>query len=126
MIDTPRPQPFDLASLRRAFAAADHHGEAALNWLLYGSAALLMSAVVLVTPSPAVLGVAMAIVPWLALAVAAWLWISPVLREQSAVQHELRGRAERARVLAAEILLDDDAPVGHRRAAAEVLLNPRD
>ena len=126
MIDTPRPELFDLASLRRAFAAADPDGEAALNWLLYASAALLMSAVLLVTTSPPMIGIALAIVPWIVLTMAGWLWISPTVRDQVAVDHQRRRQEDHARALAADILLDETTSRDERRAAASVMLGPPD
>ena len=126
MIDTPRPEFFDLASLRRAFTAADPDGEAALNWLLYGSAALLMSAVLLVITSPPMMGIALAVVPWLVLTMAGWLWISPAVRDQVAVDHQRRRQEAHARALAADILLDETTSRDERRAAAAVMLGPPD
>ena len=126
MIDTPRPEFFDLASLRRALAAADPDGEAALNWLLYASAALLMSAVLLVTTSPTLMGIAMAIIPWIVLTMAGWLWISPAVRDQVAVDHRRRRQEAHARALAADILLDETTSRDERRAAAAVMLGPPD
>ena len=126
MIDTPRHEFFDLASLRRAFAVADPDGEAALNWLLYASAALLMSAVLLVTTSPSLMGIALAIVPWIVLTMAGWLWISPAVRGQMAVDHQRRRQEAHARALAADILLDETTSRDQRRAAAAVMLGPSD
>lgn len=125
MIDT-APHRLDLASLRRAFDAADHDGEAALNWLLYASAALLMSAVLLVTTSPPLMGIALAIIPWLLLIAAGWLWISPAIRDQVSLEQRRSRRADGVRDLAADVLLDDEASPDQRRAAARIMLETRD
>ena len=47
---------YDRELLRRALVTADRDGEAALNALLYAAGALMMSAVILVTTTPAILG----------------------------------------------------------------------
>lgn len=121
MIDT-APQRLDLATLRRAFDAADPDGEAALNALLYAAAALMMSAVLLVTTSPALVAIALAFVPWLVLAASGWLWVQPALRNQLMAAQQRNRQAEHARGLAADVLLDDDASANERRAAARTIL----
>lgn len=126
MIDTARPELLDLATLRRAFDAADPDGDAALNWLLYSAGALVMSAVFLVTTSPTVVGIALAVVPWLLLAAAGWLWIAPAMRDQATQDQRRREQAHSARSLAADVLLDDEASPEARRAAAAAMLDLSD
>lgn len=115
-------QRFDSGLVRRAFDAADSDGEAALNALLYAAGALMMSAVLLITTSPALVGIALAVVPWLMLAAAGWLWISPAIRDQVSLEQRRSRRADEARDLAADVLLDDEASPDQRRKAARFML----
>ena len=120
------PPRLDFGLLRRAFDTSDPHGEAALNALLYGAAALMASAVILVTTSPALVGVVLSFVPWLVLAVAGWLWIAPALRYHAEMDARRQDAAFQRRSIAADILLDDSTTPEQRRRAARVLLDGDD
>jgi hypothetical protein len=112
----------NLSTLRRAFASADRDGEAALNALLYGAGALVASAVLLVTSSPPIVGVALAMVPWLGYAGAMLAWLSPAIEaERSAAQRRL-DTAREIRAAAADLLLGEDGTTEQRRAAARLLV----
>lgn len=115
---TPPTQP---RMIRRAFRVADRDGEAALNGLLYASGALMMSAVLLVATSPAVLAVVLATIPWLALAIGIWLWIRPAWYGEGIADQQHRLLLERAGALAVDLLLDDTTPSDDRRLAAAYL-----
>lgn len=112
---------FDRDLLRRAFESADSGGEAALNGLLYGSGALLASSVLLVTTDPPLLGVILATIPWLGLAVGIWWWIGPAVRDELEVEHRNGLEADFLRAAAADLLLDDTVTDQDRRMAAEYL-----
>jgi len=112
--------------LRRAFRAADPDGDAALNLLLYGAGALLASAVLLVTTTPAVLGVVLGMIPWLALAVATGVWLKPAWEGQVVVDRQIRSHADRVRAAAADLLLDEMATDEERRLAAAYLTDGLD
>lgn len=112
--------------LRRAFRASDPDGDAALNLLLYGAGALLASAVLLVTTAPAVLGVVLAMIPWLALAVGTGVWLKPEWEGQIVVDRQIRSHAERVRAAAADLLLDEVATEADRRLAAAYLTDSLD
>ncbi len=113
--------------LDRAFRAADRSGEAALNGLLYVGSALMASAVLLVTTTPAVLATVLATVPWLVLAFAGWWWISPSLRDEMRAERQRLGHLDEARMVAVELLLrDEEASLGDRRVAAAYLLETID
>lgn len=114
---------FDRDLLRRAFQSADTGGEAALNGLLYGSGALLASSVLLVTTDPPVLGVVLATIPWLGLAVGIWWWIGPAVHNQLALDKLGAREAHLERSAAADVLLDDASSHEDRRLAAERLLD---
>lgn len=115
------PAPYDAEMVRRAFRTADPDGEAALNWLLYSGGALLASAVLLVITTPAALGVVLAMIPWLALAVAGWWWLRPALHGEASAGRERDLYFDRARDAAVELLLDDTTLPGDRRLAAAYL-----
>ncbi len=112
--------------LRRAFESADHGGEAALNGLLYGSAAMLASSVLLVTTDPPVLGVILATIPWIGLAAGGWLWIGPAVRTELDIAHHAGLEADFLRAAAADLLLDDTTTDEDRRLAASYLSGPLD
>ncbi len=112
----------DLDLLRRAFRSSDHTGEAALNGLLYAAGALVTSAVLLVTTAPAILGIAVAIVPWVLFGAAAWWWISPAVEREVLDRRIVRSRLLRAADLAADlVLLEEGAPPEQRRLAVAFL-----
>lgn len=114
----------DPATLRRAFAAADRDGEAALNALLYGAGALLASAVLLVTSSPPIVGILLALIPWVLYAGATVAWLKPAIDDQRRAAARLRVDALRARATAADLLLSDEATPEQRKVAARFLLEP--
>jgi len=114
---------FDRELLRRAFESADSGGEAALNGLLYGSGALLASSVLLVTTDPPLLGVILATIPWLGLAVGIWWWIGPAVRDQLVLDKRGAREAYLERSAAADVLLNDASSDEDRRLAAERLLD---
>ena len=111
--------------LGEALRTAGSGGDASLNLLMLGGAALLSSAVLLTVASSA--EVLFALVPWLALAGGGAWWISTAVRNES-LRDRVRQQQE-AEVLAAavELLLRDEATEpGTRRLAAEYVMGTLD
>ncbi len=117
---------YDADLVRRAILAADPDREAPLNALLYASGALMASAVLLVTTAPMVLAVAVALIPWLVLAVGGWWWVAPALRQEMEGDKVRRRRLEHAMKVATDVLLSDEETSGTRRVAADYLLATMD
>ncbi len=117
---------YDADLVRRAIRAADPDREAPLNALLYASGALMASAVLLVTTAPMVLAVAVALIPWLVLAVGGWWWVAPALRQEMEGDEVRRRRLEHAMEVATDVLLSDEETSGTRRVAADYLLATMD
>jgi hypothetical protein len=113
--------PLSIATIRRAFRAADRDGEAALNGLLYSGGALLMSAVLLVASAPAALAMVLAMIPWVALAIGTWIWVRPAWQGAVAADRQLGLHADRVRAAAADLLLDEMTTDEDRRLAAAYL-----
>ena len=117
---------YDVDTVRRAIRASDPDREAPLDALLYASAALMASAVLLVATTPVVLAMAVAFIPWLVLAVGGWWWVVPALRQEMEADRVRRRRLERAMEVATDVLLSDEETSGTRRVAAAYLLAPMD
>ena len=117
---------YDADTVRRAIRAADPDREGPLNALVYASGALMASAVLLVTTTPVVLAMAVALVPWLVLAVGGWWWVAPALRDEMEADRVRRHRLERAMEVATDMLLSDEETSGTRRVAADYLLRMMD
>ena len=113
---------YDADTVRRAIRAVDPDREAPLNALLYASGALMASAVLLVTTTPMVLAMAVALVPWFVLAVGGWWWVAPALRQEMEWDRVRRRRLEHAMEVATDVLLSDEVTSGTRRVAADYLL----
>jgi hypothetical protein len=111
--------------LGRALRAADVSGDAPLNGLMLGGAALVTSAVLLTIASSA--EVVLALVPWILLTIAGVWWLGVALAADAA-EERTRGKDEE-RVLAAavELLLRDEATApGTRRIAADYVIGALD
>lgn len=113
---------YDADTVRRAIRAVDPDREAPLNALLYASGALMASAVLLVTTTPMVLAMAVALIPWLVLAVGGWWWMTPALRQEMEGDRVRRRRLENAMEVATDVLLSDEETSRARRVAADYLL----
>jgi len=128
MAMTPRSAIRDRPSaerLGRVLRAADASGDAPLNGLMLGGAALVVSAVLLTIASSA--EVLLALVPWLLLAVAAVWWIGVALMADAAKERNRSKDEERVLAAAVELLLRDEATApGTRRIAADYVMGELD
>lgn len=128
MTMTPRSAIRDRPSaerLGRALRAANASGDAPLNGLMLGGAALVASAVLLTIASSA--EILLALVPWLLLAVAAMWWIGLAFMADAAGERSRSEHEERVLMAAVELLLRDEATApGMRRIAADYVMGTLD
>jgi len=111
--------------LGRALRAADVSGDAPLNGLMLGGAALVTSAVLLTIASSA--EILLALVPWILLIIAGVWWLGAALTADAAKDRIRSKDEERVLAAAVELLLRDEATApGTRRIAADYVMGALD